>query len=110
MDTFLCIKLSISLSLSEEGGVGVFNDATLAVALDETQRVERHIAVLHVKQLQVKTVGRHHLQPAARDALARLQAQAFQIEAVEREYLQPGIRHQWALADVQALELETALG
>ena len=60
---------------SEEGRVGVLDDAALAVAFHEAQRLHGHLAVLHVQHLQVKAVGRHDLQALARDALARLEAQ-----------------------------------
>lgn len=88
---------------SEKGRVCVLDDAALAVALHKAECVQWCVAVLHVEQLQVEAVGRHHLQPAACDALARLEAQPLQIEAVERQQFQACIRHQRALPDVQRL-------
>lgn len=95
---------------SEEGRVGVLDDAALAVAFHEAQRLHRHLAVLDVEQLEVEAVGRHDLQPLARDALAGLEAEPLEVEAVQGQALQARVRDQRALADVQGLELGAVLG
>lgn len=98
------------LSPSEEGRVGVLDDAALAVAFHEAQGLHRHLAVLDVEQLEVEAVGRHDLQPLARDALAGLEAEPLEIEAVQGQALEARVRDQGALADVQGLELGAVLG
>lgn len=69
--------------LSEEGRVGVLYDTALAMSFYKSQSIHRHIAVLHIQHLQVKTVGGHNLQALPSYALTWFQTQALQVEAVE---------------------------
>ena len=88
----------------------MLDDAAPAVASNEPQSLWRHLAVLHVEQLQLAAVGCQSFESSARDALARSEAHSPQALAVHGQLLQPAVWHQRALPHVQRLESGAAPG
>lgn len=98
------------LPASVESWVRVLDDAAAAVASDKPQSLWRHLAVLHVEQLQLAAVGCNSFESSACHALAGSEAHSPQTLAVHSQLLQPTVRHKRALAHIQRLEFGAAPG
>lgn len=85
---------------SEESGVSVFNDATLAVLFDGPIAFDGYLAVLDVELLQTATVVGDALHASVRDEVAAADAELLEVRATLREGSQPRVADV-AFADVE---------
>lgn len=88
---------------SEETGVGVFNDAPLAVLLHGLVPVRGYLAVLYVELLQAAAVVRDELYAAVGDQVAVAQAELLQVGTALGQRTQASVAHV-ALTDVQCAQ------